>query len=56
MDIPTEDEKYPLKRDSKSTKQRSIFKIYCKKYAKTPKQNVRFQLIEDIIVLYKDKT
>ncbi len=54
--IPSEDKKYPLKRDSKSTKQRSIIKITCKKHAKTPKKDLRFQLIEDIIVLYKDET
>jgi hypothetical protein len=54
--MPSEDEKYPLKRDIKSTKQRSIIKIYCKKHPKTPKKDLRFQLIEIIIVQYKDET
>jgi hypothetical protein len=35
--IPSEDEQYPVKRDSKSTKQRSIIKIYCKKTYKNTK-------------------
>ncbi len=50
-----EDGIYPLKRDSKSTKQRSIIKIYCKNMQNHQK-DLRFQLIEDIIVLYKDET
>jgi hypothetical protein len=49
---PPRTKKYPLKRDSKSTKQRSIIKIYGKKHAKTPKMHLHFQLIEDITVLY----
>jgi hypothetical protein len=49
--IPSKDKKYPLKRDSKSTKQRSIIKIYCKNMQKHHKE-LCFQLIEDIIVLY----
>ncbi len=34
--------KNPLNRDSKSPKQRSIIKIYCKKHAKTPKKEFVF--------------
>jgi hypothetical protein len=49
-----EDGIYPLKKDSKSTKQRS--KIHCKKHAKTPIKDLCFQLIEKIIVQYKDET
>jgi hypothetical protein len=55
-EISYEDEIYHLKRDSKSTKQRSVIKIYCKKHAKTLKKDLHFQLIEDIIGLYKDET
>jgi hypothetical protein len=41
--MPSDDGKYPLRRDGKSTKQRSIVKIYCKeKHAKTPKKGFAF--------------
>jgi hypothetical protein len=53
---PPRTKKYPLKRDSKSTQKRSIIKIYCKKHTKTPKKDLHFHLLEDIIVLYKDET
>ncbi len=56
MEYTLQGQKYPLKRVCKSSKQRSIIKIYCKKHAITPKKDFRFQLIEDIIVLYKDET
>jgi hypothetical protein len=48
-----EDGIYPLKRDSKAQDkdQRSIVH-----YAKTPIKELRFQLIEDIAVLYKHET
>ncbi len=44
---------YPLKRDSKAQDkdQRSIVQ-----HAKTPIKELRFQLIEDIAVVYKDET
>jgi hypothetical protein len=40
------------KTQNKDQKLRSIVK----KHAKTPKQDLHFQLIEDIIVIYKDET
>jgi hypothetical protein len=48
-----EDEIYPLKRDSKAqdNDQRSIVTT-----CKTPIKELRFQLIEDIVVLHKDET
>ncbi len=48
-----EDGIYPLKRDSKAQNkdQRSIVTT-----CKTPIKELRFQLIEDIVVLYKDET
>ncbi len=49
-------QKYPLKRDSKSTKQQSIIKIYCKIMHIHQTKYLHFQLVEDIIVLYKDET
>ncbi len=47
-----EDGIYPLKRDSKA--QRS--KIYSNNMQKTPIKDLCFQLIENIIVQYKDET
>ncbi len=49
----TEDGIYPLIRDSKAQDkdQRSIVQ-----HAKTPTKELRFQLIEDIAVIYKDET
>jgi hypothetical protein len=48
-----EDGIYPLKRDSKAKNkdQRSIVQ-----HAKTPIKDLRFQLIENIIVQYTDET
>jgi hypothetical protein len=40
-------------RDSKAQKKDHL--IYSKKHAKTSKVDLHFQLIEDIIVLYKDE-
>ncbi len=49
----TEDGIYPLKRDSKAQDkdQRSIVQ-----HGKTPIKELRFQLIEDIAMLYTDET
>ncbi len=49
--------KYTLlvQRDNKSTKERSSMNIYYKKHAKTSKESLHFQLIEEKIVLYKDE-
>jgi hypothetical protein len=44
--IPSEDEIYPLKRDSKSTKQRSTIKIYCKNMQKHQKRICVFNLLK----------
>jgi hypothetical protein len=43
--------KYPLKRNSKNTKQRSIIMIIVKNMQKHQKKDLHFQLIKDIIVL-----
>ncbi len=40
--IPSENGQYPLRRDSKGTKQRSIIKIYCKKTCKNTKTGFVF--------------
>ncbi len=56
MEYTLQGQKIPSKRDSKSTKQRSIIKIYCKNMQKHQKPKKDFQLIEDIIVLYKHET
>ncbi len=48
-----EDGIYPLKRDSKA---QTKIKDVLKQHAKTPIKELRFQLIEDIAVLYKDET
>jgi hypothetical protein len=45
------DKKSHLKRDRKSTKHRSVIKIYCKNMQKHQKKNFCFHLIEDTIVL-----
>jgi hypothetical protein len=47
---------YPLKRYSKSTKQRSLIKDLYKNMQKHQKKDLCFQLIKNIIVLYKDET
>jgi hypothetical protein len=55
MEYTLQGQKIPSKRDRISTKQRSIVKDLYKNMWKHQKDS-RFQLIEDIIVQYKDET
>ena len=58
-----EDGIYPLRTNNtlskeiaKAQNRDQYLRSIVKKHAKTPKQDLRFQLIEDTIVLYKDET